>query len=61
MEWWPVFEAAAAWAMSPLEVAAWAMPPLEVAAAPPLEVVVPAVLGALFLVRPVHATPQRGR
>ncbi len=29
--------------------AGWALPPLEVAGAPPLEVVVPFVLGALFL------------
>ena len=29
--------------------ARWALPPLEIAGAPPLEVVVPVVLGVLFL------------
>ena len=37
-----------------------ASPPLEVAGAPPLEVVVPVVLGVLFLGYPVPATLQIG-
>ena len=37
----------------------WASPPLEVAGAPPLEVVVPVALGALFLGLLVPATPKK--
>ncbi len=40
--------------------AGWALPPLEVAGAPPLEVVVPFFLGALFLGFLVPARLQIG-